>query len=328
MLLNVTIKVHPELLRLPSTSLKGTFLQAYILLNEICNRIGWDDLLKHRSVVFVMEEEYRIHRAIQEEEEKRGSIAGFEDKDDEFQGHPNAPPMPEGGTSSDDDDFHDVSEPDAENQESTSSIDHLDELSISVPDAKERDDFSPIEVEEELVETSFSPASSPFRDEPKVSPTRREEFDIVDFEDVASSPPKAEESILSPPQKCAGVESDTKIPSPEVIESDISAIDTHSTRDDFSPVDMDNIAIESDEASPVSTKSDDTIGKSLQIDETLKILNLETDNSPLPTSTSNGKEKECVSIDAANNVSPLSTGASPLPNRQSVSYNNFRRYLF
>ena len=56
--------------RLPSLSLRGTFLKAYLLLIRIVSHIGWDELLKHRSRVFVMEDEYRIHRALLEEMEK------------------------------------------------------------------------------------------------------------------------------------------------------------------------------------------------------------------------------------------------------------------
>lgn len=51
--------VHPTLRRLSAGNYKGTFLKAYILLTEITKKIGWDQLLKIRSHVFVMEEEYR-----------------------------------------------------------------------------------------------------------------------------------------------------------------------------------------------------------------------------------------------------------------------------
>ncbi|TIA91131.1 hypothetical protein E3P99_01236 [Wallemia hederae] len=50
------------LLRLPAPSLRGTFARAYELLTRLNNAIGWDDLLKIRSKVFVMEEEYRQHK--------------------------------------------------------------------------------------------------------------------------------------------------------------------------------------------------------------------------------------------------------------------------
>lgn len=54
--------VHPTLRRLGAASYKGTFQKAYMLLTEITKRIGWDQLLKIRSQVFVMEEEYRSER--------------------------------------------------------------------------------------------------------------------------------------------------------------------------------------------------------------------------------------------------------------------------
>ncbi|KAF4552231.1 BCH1-like protein [Elsinoe fawcettii] len=54
--------VHPTLRRLGAANYKGTFLKAYILLTEVTKKIGWDQLLKIRSQVFVMEEEYRSER--------------------------------------------------------------------------------------------------------------------------------------------------------------------------------------------------------------------------------------------------------------------------
>ncbi|TKX25713.1 hypothetical protein C1H76_2363 [Elsinoe australis] len=54
--------VHPTLRRLGAANYKGTFKQAYMLLTEITKKIGWDQLLKIRSQVFVMEEEYRTER--------------------------------------------------------------------------------------------------------------------------------------------------------------------------------------------------------------------------------------------------------------------------
>jgi hypothetical protein len=52
-------QVHPTLRKLHAAGFKGTFLKAYMLLTEITTKIGWDQLLKIRSTVFVMEEEYR-----------------------------------------------------------------------------------------------------------------------------------------------------------------------------------------------------------------------------------------------------------------------------
>jgi tetratricopeptide (TPR) repeat protein len=51
--------VHPTLRKLHAAGFKGTFLKAYFLLTEITKKIGWDQLLRIRSQVFVMEEEYR-----------------------------------------------------------------------------------------------------------------------------------------------------------------------------------------------------------------------------------------------------------------------------
>lgn len=54
--------VHPSLRKLHAAGHKGTFLKAYSLLTEITSKIGWDQLLKIRSQVFVMEEEYRSEK--------------------------------------------------------------------------------------------------------------------------------------------------------------------------------------------------------------------------------------------------------------------------
>ncbi|KAI9296274.1 chaps-domain-containing protein [Neoconidiobolus thromboides FSU 785] len=48
--------------RLPGNALKGTFAKAYKLLTLIASKIGWDELLHHRSSSFVMEEEYRMQK--------------------------------------------------------------------------------------------------------------------------------------------------------------------------------------------------------------------------------------------------------------------------
>ncbi|KAK5129709.1 hypothetical protein LTR08_002953 [Meristemomyces frigidus] len=55
-------EVHPTLRRLAAGNYKGTFHKAYMLLTEITKKIGWDQLLKIRSQVFVMEEEYRSEK--------------------------------------------------------------------------------------------------------------------------------------------------------------------------------------------------------------------------------------------------------------------------
>ena len=52
----------PALRRLRAANHKGTFSKAYSLLTEVVAKIGWDQLLKLRSQVFVMEEEYRTEK--------------------------------------------------------------------------------------------------------------------------------------------------------------------------------------------------------------------------------------------------------------------------
>jgi hypothetical protein len=47
---------------LPAPGLRGTFAKAYTLITLLVSKIGWDELLKTRSAVFVMEEEYRLHK--------------------------------------------------------------------------------------------------------------------------------------------------------------------------------------------------------------------------------------------------------------------------
>jgi hypothetical protein len=54
--------VHPSLRKLHAAGYKGTFLKAYSILTEITAKIGWDQLLRIRSQVFVMEEEYRTEK--------------------------------------------------------------------------------------------------------------------------------------------------------------------------------------------------------------------------------------------------------------------------
>lgn len=55
-------QVDPSLLNLRASVYKGTFKQAYSILTEMAQKIGWDQLLKIRSTVFVMEDEYRTEK--------------------------------------------------------------------------------------------------------------------------------------------------------------------------------------------------------------------------------------------------------------------------
>ncbi|KAJ7669381.1 Chs5p-Arf1p-binding proteins-domain-containing protein [Mycena polygramma] len=56
-------EADPALQRLPAPGLRGTWARAYGLLTKLVAQIGWDELLKTRSSVFVMEEEYRMQKA-------------------------------------------------------------------------------------------------------------------------------------------------------------------------------------------------------------------------------------------------------------------------
>jgi hypothetical protein len=76
--------VDQTLSRLPAPALRGTFAKAYELLCRLVSEIGWDELLKTRSAVFVMEEEYRTHRAYSAaenavEDDKKVNGVGHED---------------------------------------------------------------------------------------------------------------------------------------------------------------------------------------------------------------------------------------------------------
>ncbi|KAJ3482801.1 hypothetical protein NLI96_g6731 [Meripilus lineatus] len=56
-------EADPALQRLPAPGLRGTWARAYALLTRLVSKVGWDELLKIRSAVFVMEEEYRMQKA-------------------------------------------------------------------------------------------------------------------------------------------------------------------------------------------------------------------------------------------------------------------------
>lgn len=64
------------LLRLPAPSLRGTFAKAYALLAKLVSQIGWDELLKCRSLVFVMEEEYRAQKLADPTPEIQAEVNG------------------------------------------------------------------------------------------------------------------------------------------------------------------------------------------------------------------------------------------------------------
>lgn len=69
-------QTHPSLSNLRAAQYRGTFKHAYSILTEMTAKIGWDQLLKIRSNVFVMEEEYRSEKqppaGPQDDTDKRG----------------------------------------------------------------------------------------------------------------------------------------------------------------------------------------------------------------------------------------------------------------
>jgi tetratricopeptide (TPR) repeat protein len=69
--------VHPTLRKLHAAGFKGTFLKAYVLLTEITKKSGWDQLLKIRSQVFVMEEEYRHEKTGQQPHSRSASTTAL-----------------------------------------------------------------------------------------------------------------------------------------------------------------------------------------------------------------------------------------------------------
>lgn len=66
-------QVHPSLMGLRGAQYKGTFKHAYSILTEMTAKIGWDQLLKIRSNVFVMEDEYRSEKQPNEDVNTRNA---------------------------------------------------------------------------------------------------------------------------------------------------------------------------------------------------------------------------------------------------------------
>ncbi|KAF9972750.1 hypothetical protein BGZ73_004052 [Actinomortierella ambigua] len=86
---NIPNEADPALLRLPAPTLRGTFSSAYGLLTRIVAKIGWDELLRCRSTVFVMEEEYRLQKEAEENLRKSAKakiMRRHSNEEDEFIG--------------------------------------------------------------------------------------------------------------------------------------------------------------------------------------------------------------------------------------------------
>jgi ribosomal protein L12E/L44/L45/RPP1/RPP2 len=69
--------VHPTLRKLHAGNYQGTFLKAYTILTKIAAAIGWDQLLRIRSEVFVMEEEYRVEKQVSGRSTKNASTSAL-----------------------------------------------------------------------------------------------------------------------------------------------------------------------------------------------------------------------------------------------------------
>lgn len=89
-------QVDPSLLNLRAAGYRGTFKQAYSILTEMTAKIGWDQLLKIRSNVFVMEDEYRNEKPELATPAKRNAST------DALRGTPD--PNPVNGDATDDED--------------------------------------------------------------------------------------------------------------------------------------------------------------------------------------------------------------------------------
>ncbi|KZL64832.1 bud site selection protein [Colletotrichum incanum] len=70
-------QVDASLLNLRAAVYKGTFKQAYGILTEMTSKIGWDQLLKIRSTVFVMEDEYRSEKQETSQTQRNPSTDGL-----------------------------------------------------------------------------------------------------------------------------------------------------------------------------------------------------------------------------------------------------------
>lgn len=84
-------QVHPSLLSLRAAQYKGTFKHAYSILTEMTAKIGWDQLLKIRSNVFVMEEEYRSEKQPPVGPADKGDLTKRNASTDVLRGSPGPP---------------------------------------------------------------------------------------------------------------------------------------------------------------------------------------------------------------------------------------------
>jgi hypothetical protein len=117
-------QVHPSLLGLRGAQYRGTFKHAYSILTEMTAKIGWDQLLKIRSNVFVMEEEYRSEKL--EEPKKRNPST------DVLRGSPGPPVNGRDSTADDAEPSEDGSVADAPAEHGEKRTDNLEVPSHSI----------------------------------------------------------------------------------------------------------------------------------------------------------------------------------------------------
>lgn len=141
--------VHPSLRRLHAASYKGTFLKAYNLLTQITAKIGWDQLLKVRSQVFVMEEEYRSEKQTGgSQAPKNASTVALPPRSPMINGADDEEHAPNGESSERDEDetLADFSKPPVEDASTTESKatlaeeDSLEKPNHTVPAKSEKED--------------------------------------------------------------------------------------------------------------------------------------------------------------------------------------------
>ncbi|KAI9244116.1 Chs5p-Arf1p-binding proteins-domain-containing protein [Phascolomyces articulosus] len=187
----------PNLLRLPAPALHGTFAKAYSLLTRLAAKIGWDDLLKCRSGVFVMEEEYRILKA--KEEERKTSISQHSSKAPKDSSTPSVQTASTTPSTVDQEDGSEKKEEeDSEKQEQTEETTEDTEKKEDVHEDKDDDNTN----KEEIVE-------------------KMENVDLNE-ESEASDLPKMDEHSLERPQQAAEESKDGNEPAASAQDSSFS----------------------------------------------------------------------------------------------------------
>ncbi|CAK7216042.1 bud site selection protein [Sporothrix bragantina] len=117
-------QVDPSLANLRASAYRGTFKKAYKILTEMTAKIGWDQLLKIRSNVFVMEDEYRTERkevpsSVDSYPAKGGNEAnGNNASTDALRGTPDRQPNGDHPDDDDEDKASDASDEDSKIEES------------------------------------------------------------------------------------------------------------------------------------------------------------------------------------------------------------------